>query len=121
MNKLEEEWKKYDFDDFQDDQEQIKAQRRLIKSRNAENEKLKKEVKIQNQSLRAHVRARERRMEKNNILHNECIILDDALEEIIKGEGAFNREPLKHAENTIENMKKIAREARGGERCGLTK
>lgn len=31
-----------------------------------------------------------------------------ALEEIAKGEGAFNRDPLTHAENAIENMKAIA-------------
>lgn len=34
-----------------------------------------------------------------------------ALREIAKGEGAFNRDPLTHAENTIENMKSIARAA----------
>jgi hypothetical protein len=40
---------------------------------------------------------------------NEELI--NALQEIAKGEGAFNRDPLKHAENTIENMKTIARKA----------
>jgi len=35
-----------------------------------------------------------------------------ALSEIEKGEGAFSRDPLTHASNTIENMKRIAREAR---------
>lgn len=34
-----------------------------------------------------------------------------ALEEIAKGEGRFNVDPLAHAENTIEDMKAIAREA----------
>lgn len=34
-----------------------------------------------------------------------------ALEEIAKGEGAYSRDPLKHAENTIESMKEIARSA----------
>lgn len=42
-----------------------------------------------------------------------------ALEEIAKGEGPFSREPLTHAENTIENMKSIAwaaiRQARGSD------
>ena len=33
------------------------------------------------------------------------------LEEIEKGEGAYSRDVLQHAENTIENMKKLAREA----------
>ena len=34
-----------------------------------------------------------------------------ALEEISKGEGAFSRDPLTHASNTIESMKRIAQEA----------
>ena len=34
-----------------------------------------------------------------------------ALEEIAKGEGAFSRDPLTHAENTIEAMQSIARAA----------
>lgn len=34
-----------------------------------------------------------------------------ALLEIAKGEGAFNRDPIKHAENTIDSMKAIARRA----------
>lgn len=37
--------------------------------------------------------------------------LYDALEEIAKGEGEFNRDPLIHAENTIDNMKELARAA----------
>jgi len=32
----------------------------------------------------------------------------EALREIAKGEGAFSRDPLKHAENCIESMKAIA-------------
>lgn len=35
----------------------------------------------------------------------------EALEEIVKGEGAFNRDPLKHAENTIDHMMVIAKTA----------
>jgi hypothetical protein len=35
----------------------------------------------------------------------------EALEMIAKGEGAFNRDPLKHAANCIESMKALAREA----------
>lgn len=35
----------------------------------------------------------------------------EALKEISKGEGKYNREPLQHAENTIENMKAIADKA----------
>jgi len=31
-----------------------------------------------------------------------------ALKEISKGEGAYNLDPLKHASNTIDNMKSIA-------------
>jgi hypothetical protein len=31
-----------------------------------------------------------------------------ALEEIAKGEGAYNRDPLQHAMNCIDNMKSIA-------------
>jgi hypothetical protein len=37
--------------------------------------------------------------------------LREVLEEITRGEGAFNRDPLKHADNTVENMKALAREA----------
>jgi hypothetical protein len=49
------------------------------------------------------------------LLLDECrsIIRDmaEALHEISLGMGAFNREPLIHAENTIESMKQIARDA----------
>jgi len=37
--------------------------------------------------------------------------LTGALKEIMRGEGAFNLEPMRHAENCIENMKDIARAA----------
>ena len=33
----------------------------------------------------------------------------EALAQVAKGEGAFNRDPLKHAENVIEEHKAIAR------------
>jgi hypothetical protein len=36
-----------------------------------------------------------------------------ALQEIVKGEGAFNRDPLKHATNCIESMRQIAIDALG--------
>lgn len=39
--------------------------------------------------------------------------LEVALQEIAKGEGAFSRDPLEHAKNTIENMKAIALGALG--------
>lgn len=35
----------------------------------------------------------------------------DALREIVKGEGAYNRDPLEHASNCIEHMQDVAREA----------
>lgn len=38
-------------------------------------------------------------------------MLETALTEIMKGAGAFSRDPLTHAENCIEDMKKLAREA----------
>ena len=34
-----------------------------------------------------------------------------ALEEIAKGEGAYNHDPLIHAGNTLDNMKALARAA----------
>lgn len=34
------------------------------------------------------------------------------LDKIIEGSGAFSRDPLTHAENTIDNMKELAQEAR---------
>ena len=37
--------------------------------------------------------------------------LETALREIIKGEGAFSRDRLTHATNTIESMQQIARDA----------
>ena len=39
--------------------------------------------------------------------------LRGALLEIMKGEGRFSRLPIEHAENTIEDMKQLAREALG--------
>ncbi len=39
--------------------------------------------------------------------------LREALEEIAKGEGRFSRDPFQHAQNTIEDMIAIAREALG--------
>ena len=40
-----------------------------------------------------------------------CEPLLAALKEIAKGEGKFNRDPLTHANNTIENMINIAQDA----------
>lgn len=37
--------------------------------------------------------------------------LETALREIIKGEGAFSRDPLVHASNTIDHLVEIAQEA----------
>lgn len=37
--------------------------------------------------------------------------LKKLLEEITEGKGPYSRDPLEHAENCIENMKKLAREA----------
>lgn len=37
--------------------------------------------------------------------------LREALEEIAKAEGEFNRDPLQHASNTIANMQECARSA----------
>lgn len=34
-----------------------------------------------------------------------------ALQEIVQGKGAFSRDPLTHASNTIDNMKALARAA----------
>lgn len=44
---------------------------------------------------------------------NQALIkeLKRALDEISKGKGAFSLDPLKHAQNTIENMKFLARHA----------
>lgn len=47
-------------------------------------------------------------------IHHLRRVKDDLLEalrEIAMGKGAFDRDVLVHAENTIENMKSIAREA----------
>jgi hypothetical protein len=37
--------------------------------------------------------------------------LEITLQEISKGEGPYNEDPLKHAANCIEDMKRIAKEA----------
>ena len=34
-----------------------------------------------------------------------------ALKDVLKGEGAYDMEPIRHANNTIESMKSIAKEA----------
>jgi hypothetical protein len=39
-----------------------------------------------------------------------CLAIE-ALREISLGMGEFNRDPLRHAENTIDSMKEIAVEA----------
>ena len=46
------------------------------------------------------------------ILHS-LTVARAALRQIAKGEGAFNRNPLKHAENVIEEAKSLARAALG--------
>ena len=38
-------------------------------------------------------------------------IYENALKEIMKARGAFNRDPIKHAENCINDMKQIAQDA----------
>lgn len=43
-----------------------------------------------------------------------------ALAEIAKGEGAFSRDQLTHAKNTIDSMKQIARGALGTEQTATT-
>lgn len=40
--------------------------------------------------------------------------LMDALKEISKGMGRFSRDPLTHADNTIEDMKRLANKALEG-------
>ena len=42
-------------------------------------------------------------------LADEHARMKEALERIARGEGAFNRDPLKHAENVIEEHKELAR------------
>jgi hypothetical protein len=42
-------------------------------------------------------------------LHAQAEQMRAALEQIAKGEGAFNRDPLKHAANVIEEAKELAR------------
>ncbi len=42
------------------------------------------------------------------ILNDERNDLLAVLKEIAKGEGEFDRDPLKHAENCIEHMKAVA-------------
>jgi hypothetical protein len=44
-------------------------------------------------------------------LHAVADDLLEALEEIARREGAYSRDPLTHAENTIDNMERIARDA----------
>lgn len=39
------------------------------------------------------------------------VILMDAMKEIAKGEGAFSMDKLTHANNTIDNMMSIAKQA----------
>ena len=39
--------------------------------------------------------------------------LKEIVDKIERGEGAYSRDVLKHAENTIQNMKKLASKALG--------
>ena len=41
----------------------------------------------------------------------EEMTVRELLEEIAKGAGAFNRDPLTHAHNCIEDMKELAKQA----------
>lgn len=42
---------------------------------------------------------------------------EEALREVVKGEGRFSLDPLTHASNTIEDMRDIARRALSGYVC----
>ena len=44
-------------------------------------------------------------------LHRQRDALAEALREISKGAGPFDRDPLKHAENCIDDMKALAKDA----------
>ncbi len=48
-------------------------------------------------------------MEKIDIEKLGVVVI--RLKEIAKGEGEFSRDPITHAINTIENMKRLAKEA----------
>jgi hypothetical protein len=54
------------------------------------------------------------------LLDAEIARLRAALTEISKGEGAFSRDPLTHAVNTIDSMKQIARDALSPEQPATT-
>ena len=58
--------------------------------------------------LEAYLRQKEAEIAR---LRAQLATAKKALEEISKGEGAFSRDPLTHASNTIENNKRIAQEA----------
>ena len=47
-------------------------------------------------------------IEREKALQNELDEAREALKEIAKGEGAYDMDQLKHASNTIDNMKSIA-------------
>ena len=55
-------------------------------------------------------------VERRRLLEAEAEIdrLRDALTRIAKGEGAFSRDPLTHAANTIDNLLGIAEDALDG-------
>ena len=53
---------------------------------------------------------------QNAALRKRADRLEAALEEILKGEGAFSRDQLEHAINVIESVKGIARRALALER-----
>jgi len=49
----------------------------------------------------------------DTVLQDENERLREALQQIAKGEGAFSRDPLEHAESTIDEAKATARAALG--------
>lgn len=61
-----------------------------------------------NESLMAQIPEKPSRSEDYLILRKNNEIMVRALQEITKKMGSYNRDPLKHAENVIENMAEIA-------------
>jgi hypothetical protein len=79
-----------------------------------------KDTEIANiESRLAHIEARATEIcETKDALATKCRDLHDRLEnalaalrEIARGEGRFSRDPLEHASNTIEDMKRLATDA----------
>ena len=100
--------------------ERVKYYHDLIDDLRAEVKRLKEDpykLSEANEQLRERLKElesefgdwRNKLLKENGQLKAKLAAHEEAMSEIMKGEGRFSRDPLTHASNTIEDMKEIAR------------